>query len=296
MKVLVVLATYNGEKYLRELLNSVFNQKGVSVDVFVADDCSTDGTIAILEEYSKKYPLRYKANKNNKGYSYNFLDPLFHKDNMDYDYFALADQDDYWLDNKLIKAIDKLNETGKNFYCSNLITTDENLEPTGFMEDESVLELTSKYTFVSENIATGCTIVFSKKFLEKLNKYYPTGVLRHDYYLFLLAAFTDDFVYDMHAYVKYRQHKANNIGVIKKHKFINYIKKFFKSDGHQSILCREILNGYSDIIAPEDKKILETMATYKKNRKARKALLHDPRYNKRKQNFFRKIKIHFNKY
>ena len=68
----------------------------MTVEVFVADDCSTDGTIAILEDYSKKYPLRYKVNKQHKGYAYNFLDPLFHKEYMDYDFFALADQDDYW--------------------------------------------------------------------------------------------------------------------------------------------------------------------------------------------------------
>lgn len=296
MKVLVLLATYNGEKYIRELLTSVFNQKDVSVEVFVADDCSCDGTIAILEEYSKKYPLRYKVNKQHKGYVYNFLDPLFHKEYMDYDYFALADQDDYWLENKLIKAIDLLNEKKKNFYCSNLIIADENLEPIGFMEDESVIDKTNKYTYVQENIATGCTIVFSKQFLEKLNKYYPKDVTPHDYYLFLLAAFTNDFVYDMHAYVKYRQHKSNKIGVIRKHKIFNYLKKFFQSDSHQSKLCQEILNGYGDIISSEDKEILETMATYKKNKKAKKALLKDKRYSKRKQNFFRKIKIRFNKY
>ncbi len=296
MKVLVLLATYNGQKYLRDLLTSVFNQKDVSVEVFVADDCSTDDTIAILNEFSLKYPLRYKVNKQHKGYAYNFLDPLFHKENMDYDYFALADQDDYWLENKLIKAIDLMNEKGKNFYCSNLITTDENLEPIGFMEDESVVEKTNKFTYVQENIATGCTIVFSKKFLEKLNRYYPKYATPHDYYLFLIAAFTDDFVYDMRAYVKYRQHKSNQIGVIRKHKLIKYLKKFFASDSHQSMLCQEILNGYRDLIKPEDIEILETMAFYKKNKKYKKALLHDPRYNKRKQNFFRRTKVRFNKY
>ena len=56
-RVLVLLSTYNGEKYLREQLDSIFNQVDIEVSVFASDDCSKDGTVSILEEYSKSHSL-----------------------------------------------------------------------------------------------------------------------------------------------------------------------------------------------------------------------------------------------
>ena len=54
-KCLVLLATYNGEKYLKEQIDSIFAQEGVEIEIACSDDCSTDGTQDILKEYSEKY-------------------------------------------------------------------------------------------------------------------------------------------------------------------------------------------------------------------------------------------------
>ena len=66
--VCVLLSTYNGSKYLKEQLDSIFNQKEVEVSVFASDDISKDDTVAILEEYSKTHNLKYRINERNKNF------------------------------------------------------------------------------------------------------------------------------------------------------------------------------------------------------------------------------------
>ena len=90
-RVLILLSTYNGEKYLRELLDSLFNQRDVDVTVFASDDISTDSTPQILEEYKQKFNLDYRINKENKNFTYNFLDLIYDNKDSDFDYFALSD-------------------------------------------------------------------------------------------------------------------------------------------------------------------------------------------------------------
>ena len=68
----LAMPTYNGERFLREQLDSIYNQTIVPDEVIVVDDCSTDGTISILEEYKKKYGLKYWVNEKNLGYNKNF--------------------------------------------------------------------------------------------------------------------------------------------------------------------------------------------------------------------------------
>ena len=68
----LVMPTYNGETYLREQLDSIYGQTLVPDEVIVVDDCSTDGTVEILKEYSIKYGLKFYINDTNLGYNKNF--------------------------------------------------------------------------------------------------------------------------------------------------------------------------------------------------------------------------------
>ena len=97
-KVLVLLSAYNGQTYLNEQIDSILNQKtSHQVDLLVRDDGSTDGTIAILEEYERKQPLRVRVcYEQNIGYLDSFFELI--KKAEGYDYYALSDQDDVWLD------------------------------------------------------------------------------------------------------------------------------------------------------------------------------------------------------
>ena len=103
--VCVLLSTYNGEKYLKEQLDSVLNQKDITLNFLVRDDGSTDSTIDILKQYEKEGKIKLIVGKN-IGYKKSFyelakLAPLS-------DYYAFCDQDDVWDDDKLITAVNML--------------------------------------------------------------------------------------------------------------------------------------------------------------------------------------------
>lgn len=216
-KVLVIMSTYNGEKYLREQIDSILAQEQVEVHLHVSDDCSKDHTVAIVKEYQTKHKnISLQVNETNKNFTYNFLDALFrYKDNQQYDYYAFADQDDYWQSDKLITAIKKINRTGVcTMYCSNLTLVDENLQSL----NKTMMPVNFKLKYwdtVCKNIATGCTIVMDREFKNLATKHYPEKIYLHDYWLAVIANYCQQahFVYDTNPeHILYRQHGNNQIG------------------------------------------------------------------------------------
>ena len=105
-KVSVVICTYNGERYLREQLDSILAQTYPVFEVVVQDDCSTDGTVGIIESYRNKFSnLRIIRNEHNLGFNENFHRALLQAEG---DLIAISDQDDVWDEDKLSIAIQKL--------------------------------------------------------------------------------------------------------------------------------------------------------------------------------------------
>lgn len=97
------MCTYNGEKYLREQLDSIVNQTYPIYELIVQDDCSTDNTVDIVREYQKEYPfISIYANETNKGVAINFMS-AFQKANGEF--IAVSDQDDIWMLDKIEKQI-----------------------------------------------------------------------------------------------------------------------------------------------------------------------------------------------
>lgn len=294
-KVLVLLATCNGEKYLRQQLDSIYAQEDVEVSIFATDDGSTDSTIAILEEYKKNHSLTIHHHGEPHEFTYNFIDAIFANKNTSFDYYAFSDQDDVWMKEKLSSAIEMLKKNSKNVYSSNLTIVNENLDGEALMNDDSI-QRCNKYNAVFENVATGCTIVFSKAFLDLLVRYYPKNIYLHDYWVYLLAIYTDNYIYDSRSFIKYRQHGCNQIGDSSKKGVKTYYKRFKASKGHQRALCEQLLEGYRDIIGEENASIVEVMAGYKKKFSYRWKLMFSRNYKKRKHNFFKVIKLLLNKY
>ena len=294
-KVLVLLATCNGEKYLRQQLDSIYAQEDVEVSIFATDDGSTDSTIAILEEYKKNHSLTIHYHGEPHEFTYNFIDAIFANKNTSFDYYAFSDQDDVWMKEKLSSAIEMLKKNSKSVYSSNLTIVNENLDGETLMNDDSI-QRCNKYNAVFENVATGCTIVFSKAFLDLLVRYYPKNIYLHDYWVYLLAIYTDNYIYDSRSFIKYRQHGCNQIGDSSKKGVKTYYKRFKASKGHQRALCEQLLEGYRDIIGEENASIVEVMAGYKKKFSYRWKLMFSRNYKKRKHNFFKVIKLLLNKY
>ena len=125
--VVVLLSTYNGERFLEEQLESIVAQKGVKPTIIVRDDGSTDRTREILDKWQEGGRLRW-YNGPNMGPARSFLNLL--RDSDDADYYAFSDQDDYWLPEKLDVATSKLAPYGDEpaLYFSQTQLVDKDLK------------------------------------------------------------------------------------------------------------------------------------------------------------------------
>lgn len=238
-KIKILMSTYNGEKYLEQQLNSIFNQTEKDFELIVRDDGSSDNTKNILEKYKKRYfekiTIIYGENKGAKN---SFLD-LINNVDLDSKYYSFADQDDVWLEFKLERAIKKIEENieydEENIvYCSNYIFVDKNLKNLKDGHDSNKilnykLELkNSKF----QSMMLGCTIVFTKEFLKKLKKIGKDyeNIIMHDYWCYLVASKFSKIIFDKDKTLLYRQHgrnvSANEISFLKK--FLNIRKRIEK--------------------------------------------------------------------
>jgi len=170
IRVQILLSTYNGEKFLEEQLESILNQKGdFSLKILVRDDGSQDRTLEILEKYSKKIEMQIIRGEN-IGVN-NSLRELFMNCDIDCDYFAISDQDDVWLENKLQTAIESLskNENKLKMFASRSLVTDINMNVVGKTQDPG--NRLSYYNAMVQNVCPGHTQVFNKDvILNSLNE------------------------------------------------------------------------------------------------------------------------------
>lgn len=153
-KVQVLLSTYNGEKYLKEQIESILKQKEVDIHLLVRDDGSSDSTIKILEEISNKNKKITFYKGKNIGPARSFMELL--KKSEEADYYSFADQDDIWEENKIISAINKLKNTNEpELYLSALGIVNEKLE------NIETKKVSGKYTFEGEMIKNFATRLYA---------------------------------------------------------------------------------------------------------------------------------------
>lgn len=272
-KISILMSTYNGELYLKDQLESIKNQTIKDYSLLVRDDGSTDMTQYILDKYqSNGYLKWYKGN--NLGAAQSFLDLLSNSTSAEY--YAFADQDDYWCEEKLEKAIQKLEKYREIpcLYCSNLTITDENLISESIQYDNSKyyrgLESACLY-----NLATGCTMVFNDKLCALLKRYSPRDIEYHDWWVYIVALAFGKVIFDENSYIKYRQHEFNVIGFIPpKRNFIWGIKKIIGygqpirwNKGRKYL--QELYKGYSLLLNESQINLIYNLIYFKENRIAR---------------------------
>lgn len=213
-KILILLSAFNGEKYLREQLDSLFALEGqFDFTVRARDDGSADGTLKILGEYQKKYGMQVTAGEN-IGFNRSFFE-LLDGAEEDYDYYALCDQDDVWLPFKFVRACALLGRKGGTgdkplLYSGVLCLTDEK------GEKRKVLPYPKKpvgfYNAMFECPCAGHTMVFNAALLKKIKNSYREGLMNYDHWILLVATGTGEVIYDTEPQVLYRQHGKNAVG------------------------------------------------------------------------------------
>ena len=215
--VAILLATYQGQKYLATQLDSIAAQTHANWQLWASDDGSSDGTLSILKQYQNEWPTgRLSIQRGpGKGYVANFLSLICNAE-IDADYFAYADQDDYWEKNKLERALsflDTVPEGVPALYCARTILVDEQDNEIGL----SPL-FTKKPSFANalmQNLGGGNTMMFNRAARELVGEAGQDLVLdKHDWWTYLVVSGCGGLVlYDPEPALRYRQHSANQIGM-----------------------------------------------------------------------------------
>ena len=233
----VLMATYNGENYLKEQIDSILNQTYKNIRLIISDDCSTDNTVSILKKYEKlDSRVKIYCQEKNLGYVKNFEFLLKQVEN---NLFMLSDQDDVWLPEKVEKSIKILNEQEVDFVFGDLEVVDSNLNTiyNSFGDYMLLNRKIKKYIDSYKvnylyNCVTGCTILSKKEYIKYMLPF-PTfsKYLVHDHWMGLMVAINGGkLAYLEEKYIKYRQHGKNQIGTNKiSHSFekLEQVRKLF---------------------------------------------------------------------
>lgn len=209
--VAVILATYNGERFLPEQLRSLDRQTRRPDCVVLRDDGSSDCSVDIVRHWANAValPLQIVSGKR-LGPAKSFLQAL--KEAESADIFMFADQDDVWLPLKIERALGFVHwgfAAPPTLYASRLAVVNERLRPIRLTQRPNEL---SFYSAVCENVLTGCTMALNSAFREKVVHALPQRIAMHDWWLYLLATTTATLVFDDTPTVLYRQHTNNAIG------------------------------------------------------------------------------------
>jgi len=215
--ITILLATYNGEEYLKEQLESLFSQTHEFFRIIVRDDMSTDSTLEIL----KSYDLEIMPSNENIGAKCSFYALLdYALQNGDSNYFMFCDQDDIWNKEKIKITLQKMQEVEKGFPSkpvlihSDLKVVDEELKiiDKSFWNYEFILpQYNSLNRLIIQNTITGCTMMINRK-LAKISLPIHENYIMHDWWLGLVASKFGKINYIEEATIEYRQHGKNTIG------------------------------------------------------------------------------------
>lgn len=264
--VSILMSVHNGARFISEQIDSIVFQTYSNLSLHISDDNSSDGSNRIISSYVKKFTKKIATNDvKNNDFCKSFLQLACDK-KIKSDYYAYADQDDIWEEDKLKVALECLQTIPENtpaLYCSR--TTIVN-------EDNQTLSLSPLFkrtpSFANalvQNIGGGNTMVFNlaaKRLLEKAGS--DIKVPSHDWWTYIVVLGSDGKVfYDPNPFIRYRQHDANLIGAnnsigARLARIKMLLEGRFKKWSNQNIAA---LKTIEDQLTPENRIILNQFAS-----------------------------------
>lgn len=259
-KIAILMATYNGEKYLREQIDSLFAQTCQDWHLYVHDDGSSDGTVAILKEYEKKYPTRITLMDypSQGGACKNFLSML---ERVDAPYYMFCDQDDVWHSEKIEESLFLMKkEELLHLRAPIVVHTDLRVvNEEGKVEAQSFWEKAGMHPNMFKkpeqriaNIVTGCTMLFNNDARKKAMEKIPQGNPMHDEWVTVRTCLEGGIVAPLYKQlIDYRQHYDNTLGAeaCYNRKTLKYYftkkKKIFNENKENFIMLRSA--GYGSL-------------------------------------------------
>ena len=264
-KVAVVLSTYNGEKYIKQQIESILNQTYPNIEIYVRDDGSKDGTVNILKDYEKQGKIKLYPSKN-VGFIKSFFECLSFCD--DADCYAFCDQDDEWFEEKIQRAVDMLKEKDKNkplLYFADYDYYDENMN--FIAHSKSHKNGPSFRNAIVDCITLGINTVINKTTRDIMVNSGIEKSCGHDWTAYMICSGMGEVIYDKVPTLKYRR-TGKNVSPGGKG-FIAFqiwrIKKFFIND-YFSKVKEELIEFeelFGDKLSDKDRKLLSLFTNKK---------------------------------
>lgn len=209
--VSIALCTYNGERFLREQLDSIIHQTYSRLELIAVDDCSSDSTLNILNEYAAKHSfIKVHKNEVNLGYIRNFEKAL---QLCSGDFIALSDQDDIWQLDKIEKLVNAIGDNLMIYHDSEFV------DQHGHSLNKKMSDIMNLYrgnepeAFIFFNCISGHSVLMKKELRDEILPF-PNAYF-HDWWMAYVACNLGSIDYLNEALVKYRQHETTDTNILK---------------------------------------------------------------------------------
>lgn len=205
----VLLATYNGERFIEEFLESLVGQEQVNIHLIVSDDGSTDSTLEIVKRHQSKFKKVTFLDGPRTGPMRNFFHLLRNSNGK---FVALADQDDIWSKDHLIKSINRIkgSKIPAMTYSSVVQFGDERKKTEVWPSNYAGPKFPA---IIFENTARGCTIVVNAQARQLINIREPNNAIMHDWWILLLIQLYGEVFFEPEPEIHYRLHSNNFVGI-----------------------------------------------------------------------------------
>lgn len=294
-KIIILLSTYNGEKYLNQQLESIYNQiTDCGIELFVRDDGSRDGTMDILKLWSDKLNISFLNDSENIGPAKSFWKLLLNAPEADY--YAFVDQDDIWDGDKLETAVNALGTTEeKVLWFSNcrIISHDGKVLNGQAKKEPPILTVASQFVC---GITQGCSMVFNKAALNYFKNLDLDYIPMHDDVALTYMLAVGKVVYESRPLFSYRVHSGNVVakqGYGKFKKLISSFKRLFgkKYRFAKSKFAKQALKDLKYELDNETVGFLESLIKCRKSLRARRKVCKNPLLNSPNKAAVRSFKL-----
>ena len=291
VRIAILMSTYNGEKWVQQQLDSILKQTGVDSCIYIRDDGSADNTLSIIGSYRESNRVFITGDDRRKrlGAGDSFMELVKYAQSTladQYDYFAFADQDDYWQPDKLISAVELMQGMEEPcHYFSKQTIVDAKLR---LMNEEDYIPYSNQVLHsIGQCNAFGCTFVFNRRLLGCIQRK-TVGRGYHDAWIFRLSVWCGFRIfYDTNSHILYRQHGQNAAGPVRKKIWYrqllflstwrNQIDRFFCKNLNDVVLMqRDIYEKYADAFPNDNMELLKLVVGYRYNIRDRYHLMKHP--------------------
>jgi len=276
-KIIILLSTYSGAKYLKNQIDSLLSQTYDDFRIIARDDGSGDESFSILKSYDKIEIVESQQNLGAKG---SFAELLgYAVKHTDGEFFMFCDQDDVWKNDKIKKTLAKMREMENEYedipllVHSDVVVVNNNLEVMAgsfwkFQNIDPSRDALSYLLF--QNTVTGCTMMINRKLANLVGKI-PTEAIMHDWWIAMVASCFGKIGWVDEPLMFYRQHSSNDTGA-KRYGLGYFVKRFVQKQSFEKYTTQAKVFGklYDELLEERERVLLngfskiDTMSWFEK--------------------------------